>query len=276
MLVPFNASGEAAAPVARLEGCARAGPLPYDPLERDHGRTAAHGHPRGGRCRDRNPGRRPRNRRRARQLGPAGAARVPRRCEELRDGSGRLLEGVPQHGVATGTVTTSSRSPSARAMRVEQVVVRQVRVRSEHEQRRHPDRVERRRRGRQFAYVDDARLRVAVPPSVLVLDEVHSELGFDELPGLGGAGSPRSAARSRSRSSYTRSAARSLRPRARCGGSRIAGSSRTSASTEPGRRAACSNASRPPNECPIQARGVAQRPLDGVEVVIEPPWWLAR
>ena len=50
MLVPFNASGEAAAPVARLaKARTRAWPVPHDALERDHGRAAADDHARRGR-----------------------------------------------------------------------------------------------------------------------------------------------------------------------------------------------------------------------------------
>ena len=50
------------------QGGARAGPLPDDPLERGHGRAAAHAHPRGGRGGRRDPRRRARHRRRALRL----------------------------------------------------------------------------------------------------------------------------------------------------------------------------------------------------------------
>ena len=48
-LVPFNAGGEDAAPMAGWQGGDGVRSLPLRPLERDHGRAAAHDHPRGAR-----------------------------------------------------------------------------------------------------------------------------------------------------------------------------------------------------------------------------------
>ena len=114
MLVPFNASGEAGAPVAAVAKAAlERGLLSHDALERDHGRATADDHARGGRGGRRDPRRRARARGRAlRGLSrPAGLAAAS--SGEARAIALAVSSSASQSTVCPpGTVTTSSRSPS--------------------------------------------------------------------------------------------------------------------------------------------------------------------
>ena len=173
MLVPFNASGEAAAPVARRrQGGARAGPLPDDPLERRDGGAAPDDHPcRGGGGR-RDPRRRPL---------PRGRVRRRLAADEGDDGRRRLVERVPEDRVPArhghDLEQVAERGPVPLGVQV----VREVRVGAVDDEGRHARLGEVGTGCRELAVRgDDGRLGVAVAPARVVLDEVAAELVLDE------------------------------------------------------------------------------------------------
>ena len=198
MLVPFNASGEAAAPVARLAKAALerglylmthwnvimvVPPLTITREEVDEGiaildevlalAECASPESRAGSGRaEQTPSWGP-ERRLRRSVKATGCSDRPREvaptsCARKRATAARcLLERVPQHGVPSGDHGDLEEIAESGAMRLEQVVVGEVRRLAEHEQGRHAHPLERRRLGRHLAVRgDDGRLRVAVAVEV--------------------------------------------------------------------------------------------------------------